>query len=172
MRNERESVFDGSIRPRRFYAPSSRDSRSRRTVRWWLIQQDIVDGKADVNTLQDSASSGFNHHRETAHGRIHRRCGKNRSGSARGAKGDVIKPRPIHRLPSIKNECYGGLWQSWKECRGAAGSAAPASAPRSSPRSRLHPFLTKGGSSRLQVQPCRGRPLDCITVVLQKGTGR
>ena len=36
------------------------------TARWWLIQQDIADGKADVNALQDSVIEVFNHHRETA----------------------------------------------------------------------------------------------------------
>ena len=37
------------------------------TARWWLIQQDIADGKADVNDLQRSVIEVFNGHRETAY---------------------------------------------------------------------------------------------------------
>ena len=37
------------------------------TARWWLIQQDIADGKADVNALQRSVAEVFKAHRETAY---------------------------------------------------------------------------------------------------------
>lgn len=49
------------------------------TARWWLIQQDIADGKADVNDLQRSVIEVFNGHRETAYvGREHRAQGHSR----------------------------------------------------------------------------------------------
>lgn len=37
------------------------------TARWWLIQQDIAEGKADVNALQRSVIEVFNGHFETAY---------------------------------------------------------------------------------------------------------
>ena len=37
------------------------------TARWWLIQQDIAEGNADVNALQQSVIEVFNGHRETAY---------------------------------------------------------------------------------------------------------
>lgn len=37
------------------------------TARWWLIQQDIAEGKAGVNALQDSVIEVFERHRETAY---------------------------------------------------------------------------------------------------------
>lgn len=37
------------------------------TARWWLIQQDIAAGKADVNALQDSVIDVFQQHQDTAY---------------------------------------------------------------------------------------------------------
>ena len=37
------------------------------TARWWLIQQDIAEGKADVNALQESVVEVFKGHFETAY---------------------------------------------------------------------------------------------------------
>lgn len=37
------------------------------TARWWLIQQDIAEGRVDVNALQESVIEVFNAHRETAY---------------------------------------------------------------------------------------------------------
>ena len=37
------------------------------TARWWLIQQDIAEGKADVNALQRNVVEVFRGHRETAY---------------------------------------------------------------------------------------------------------
>lgn len=37
------------------------------TARWWLIQQDIAEGRADVNALQESVVEVFNAHKETAY---------------------------------------------------------------------------------------------------------
>lgn len=37
------------------------------TARWWLIQQDIAEGKADVNALQQSVIDVFKAHQDTAY---------------------------------------------------------------------------------------------------------
>ena len=37
------------------------------TARWWLIQQDIAEGKANVNTLQQSVIEVFKGHQDTAY---------------------------------------------------------------------------------------------------------
>ena len=37
------------------------------TARWWLIQQDIAEGKADVNSLQQSVIEVFKGHQDTAY---------------------------------------------------------------------------------------------------------
>lgn len=37
------------------------------TARWWLIQQDIADGKADVNALQENVIEVFKAHQDTAY---------------------------------------------------------------------------------------------------------
>ena len=37
------------------------------TARWWLIQQDIAEGKADVNALQKSVIEVFKGHQDTAY---------------------------------------------------------------------------------------------------------
>ena len=37
------------------------------TARWWLIQQDIAEGKADVNALQQSVIEVFKEHQDTAY---------------------------------------------------------------------------------------------------------
>lgn len=37
------------------------------TARWWLIQQDIAEGKADVNDLQQSVIEVFKSHQDTAY---------------------------------------------------------------------------------------------------------
>ena len=37
------------------------------TARWWLIQQDIAEGKADVNTLQENVIEVFKAHQDTAY---------------------------------------------------------------------------------------------------------
>lgn len=37
------------------------------TAKWWLIQQDVADGKADVNAVQRSVIAVFNQHRDSAY---------------------------------------------------------------------------------------------------------
>lgn len=54
------------------------------TARWWLIQQDIAEGRADVNALQESVVEVFNAHRETAY-----------VGASIAAEGAVVGKCPI-----------------------------------------------------------------------------
>lgn len=54
------------------------------TARWWLIQQDIAEGKTDVNALQESVIEVFKAHQETAY-----------VGASIAPKGTVIGKCPI-----------------------------------------------------------------------------
>lgn len=88
------------------------------TARWWLIQQDIAEGKADVNALQDSVIEVFNNHRETAY------VGASVAGAGRTVVGkcprcgkDVIKTGSIYACSSIKNEKQkDGTWKEVAGC--------------------------------------------------------
>lgn len=88
------------------------------TARWWLIQQDIADGKADVNALQDSVIEVFNHHRETAYvGASIAGAGKTVVGKCPKCGKDVIKTGPIYACSSIKNEKQeDGTWKEVAGC--------------------------------------------------------
>lgn len=88
------------------------------TARWWLIQQDIADGKADVNALQDSVMEVFNHHRETAYvGASIAGTGKAVVGKCPRCGKDVIKTGTIYACSSIKNEKQeDGTWKEVAGC--------------------------------------------------------
>lgn len=88
------------------------------TARWWLIQQDIADGKADVNALQDSVMEVFNHHRETAYvGASIAGAGKTVVGKCPRCGKDVVKTGPIYACSSIKNEKQeDGTWKEVAGC--------------------------------------------------------
>lgn len=88
------------------------------TARWWLIQQDIADGKADVNALQDSVIEVFNHHRETAYvGASIAGAGKAVVGKCPRCGKDVIKTGSIYACSSIKNEKQeDGTWKEVAGC--------------------------------------------------------
>lgn len=88
------------------------------TARWWLIQQDIADGKADVNALQDSVIEVFNHHRETAYvGASIAGAGKTVVGKCPRCGKDVIKTGTIYACSSIKNEKQeDGTWKEVAGC--------------------------------------------------------
>lgn len=88
------------------------------TARWWLIQQDIADGKADVNALQDSVIEVFNHHRETAYvGASIAGTGKTVVGKCPRCGKDVIKTGSIYACSSIKNEKQeDGTWKEVAGC--------------------------------------------------------
>lgn len=88
------------------------------TARWWLIQQDIADGKADVNALQDSVMEVFNHHRETAYvGASIAGAGKTVAGKCPRCGKDVVKTGSIYACSSIKNEKQeDGTWKEVAGC--------------------------------------------------------
>ena len=88
------------------------------TARWWLIQQDIADGKADVNALQDSVIEVFNHHRETAYvGASIAGTGKAVVGKCPKCGKDVVKTGTIYACSSIKNEKQeDGTWKEVAGC--------------------------------------------------------
>lgn len=88
------------------------------TARWWLIQQDIADGKADVNALQDSVIEVFNHHRETAYvGASIAGAGKTVVGKCPRCGKDVVKTGTIYACSSIKNEKQeDGTWKEVAGC--------------------------------------------------------
>ena len=135
------------------------------TARWWLIQQDIADGKADVNALQDSVIEVFNHHRETAYvGASIAGTGKTVVGKCPRCGKDVIKTGSIYACSSIKNEKQED--GTWKEVAGCGF--------------KLFGFCTKkfteGQAASLldgkavSLRGCKskaGKTFDC-TVVLQK----
>lgn len=88
------------------------------TARWWLIQQDIADGKADVNALQDSVMEVFNHHRGTAYvGASIAGAGKTVVGKCPRCGKDVVKTGSIYACSSIKNEKQeDGTWKEVAGC--------------------------------------------------------
>ena len=135
------------------------------TARWWLIQQDIADGKADVNALQDSVIEVFNHHRETAYvGASIAGTGKTVVGKCPRCGKDVIKTGSIYACSSIKNEKQED--GTWKEVAGCGF--------------KLFGFCTKKFTEKqaaslldgkaVSLRGCKskaGKTFDC-TVVLQK----
>lgn len=135
------------------------------TARWWLIQQDIADGKADVNALQDSVIEVFNHHRETAYvGASIAGAGKTVVGKCPRCGKDVIKTGSIYACSSIKNEKQED--GTWKEVAGCGF--------------KLFGFCTKKFTEKqaaslldgkaVSLRGCKskaGKTFDC-TVVLQK----
>lgn len=135
------------------------------TARWWLIQQDIADGKADVNALQDSVIEVFNHHRETAYvGASIAGAGKTVVGKCPRCGKDVVKTGFIYACSSIKNEKQED--GTWKEVAGCGF--------------KLFGFCTKKFTEKqaaslldgkaVSLRGCKskaGKTFDC-TVVLQK----
>lgn len=135
------------------------------TARWWLIQQDIADGKADVNALQDSVIEVFNHHRETAYvGASIAGTGKAVVGKCPKCGKDVVKTGTIYACSSIKNEKQED--GTWKEVAGCGF--------------KLFGFCTKKFTEKqaaslldgkaVSLRGCKskaGKTFDC-TVVLQK----
>lgn len=88
------------------------------TARWWLIQQDIADGKVNVNALQDSVIEVFNHHRETAYvGASIAGTGKAVVGKCPKCGKDVVKTGTIYACSSIRNEKQeDGTWKEVSGC--------------------------------------------------------
>lgn len=75
------------------------------TARWWLIQQDIAEGSADRNALQESVIEVFNGHRDTAYE------GASLSNADRVVVGkcplcgkDVVKKKTVYSCSSNRDE--------------------------------------------------------------------
>ena len=75
------------------------------TARWWLIQQDIAEGKAGVNALQDSVIEVFDRHRDSAY------AGKSLAGADKPVVGkcpkcgmDVFKRGSVYSCSSNRDE--------------------------------------------------------------------
>lgn len=78
------------------------------TARWWVIQQDIAEGKADVNALQRNVVEVFRDHQDTAYVTVVGKCP--RCGQ------DVVRSGSIYACSSNKSE-----WQedgSWRQVAG------------------------------------------------------
>lgn len=87
------------------------------TARWWLIQQDIADGRADVNALQDSVIEVFETHRETAYvGASIAGAGKPAIGKCPRCGKTIVKTGSIYACSSIRNEKQAD--GTWKEVAG------------------------------------------------------
>ena len=163
---ERKGKVRATDKAKAFYALLPPEIRSADvTARWWLIQQDIADGKADVNALQDSVIEVFNHHRETAYvGASIAGAGKTVVGKCPRCGKDVVKTGSIYACSSIKNEKQED--GTWKEVSGCGF--------------KLFGFCTKKFTEKqaaslldgkaVSLRGCKsktGKTFDC-TVVLQK----
>lgn len=116
---ERKGKVRATDKAKAFYALLTPEIRGADvTARWWLIQQDIADGKADVNALQDSVIEVFNHHRETAYvGASIAGAGKTVVGKCPRCGKDVVKTGSIYACSSIKNEKQeDGTWKEVAGC--------------------------------------------------------
>lgn len=116
---ERKGKVHATDKAKAFYALLPPEIRGADvTARWWLIQQDIADGKVDVNALQDSVIEVFNHHRETAYvGASIAGTGKAVVGKCPKCGKDVVKTGTIYACSSIKNEKQeDGTWKEVSGC--------------------------------------------------------
>ena len=87
------------------------------TARWWLIQQDVAEGKADVNDLQRSVVEVFRGHQDTAY--VGASIGGDRPvvGKCPLCGQDVVKAGSIYTCTSNKNEKQeDGTWKQVAGC--------------------------------------------------------
>ena len=88
------------------------------TARWWLIQQDIADGRANVNSLQDNVVNVFRQHMDTAYQGAHIASGSHPVvGKCPMCGQDVVKTGSIYACSSNKNEKQeDGTWKQISGC--------------------------------------------------------
>ena len=87
------------------------------TARWWLIQQDIADGKTNVNSLQDNVVSVFRQHMDTAYKGAHIGGGRSVLGKCPLCGQDVVKTGSIYACSSNKSEKQeDGTWKQTAGC--------------------------------------------------------
>ena len=88
------------------------------TARWWLIQQDIADGRANVNSLQDNVVNVFRQHMDTAYQGAHIASGSHPVvGKCPMCGQDVVKTDSIYACSSNRNEKQeDGTWKQTAGC--------------------------------------------------------
>ena len=88
------------------------------TARWWLIQQDIADGRANVNSLQDNVVNVFRQHMDTAYQGAHIASGSHSVvGKCPLCGQDVVKTGSIYACSSNRNEKQeDGTWKQISGC--------------------------------------------------------
>ena len=87
------------------------------TARWWLIQQDIADGKADVNALQQNVIEVFRGHQDTAYIGAHIGGDRPTVGKCPKCGQDVVKVGSIYSCSSNRNEKQeDGSWKQVSGC--------------------------------------------------------
>lgn len=87
------------------------------TARWWVIQQDIADGKADVNDLEHSVVEVFRAHQDTAYVGAHIGPARSVVGKCPLCGQDVVKTGNVYTCSSNKNEKQeDGTWKQVAGC--------------------------------------------------------
>ena len=135
------------------------------TARWWLIQQDIAEGKADVNALQENVIEVFKEHQDTAY--VGARIGGDRPtvGKCPKCGQDVVKAGSIYSCSSNRNEKQED--GSWKQVAGCGFKLFPFCGKKFTERQASALLAGKA----VPLKGCKskaGKTFDC-KVVLKKG---
>lgn len=87
------------------------------TARWWLIQQDVAEGKADPNDLERSVVEVFRGHQDTAYVGAHIGSDRPVVGKCPLCGQDVVKAGSVYTCSSNKNEKQeDGSWRQVAGC--------------------------------------------------------
>ena len=87
------------------------------TARWWLIQQDVAEGKADPNDLERSVVEVFRGHQDTAYVGAHIGSDRPVVGKCPLCGQDVVKAGSVYTCSSNKNEKQeDGTWRQVAGC--------------------------------------------------------
>lgn len=87
------------------------------TARWWVIQQDVAEGKADPNDLERSVVEVFRGHQDTAYVGAHIGPARPVVGKCPLCGQDVVKAGNVYTCSSNKNERQeDGTWEQVAGC--------------------------------------------------------
>ena len=87
------------------------------TARWWVIQQDVAEGKADPNDLERSVVEVFRGHQDTAYVGAHIGPARPVVGKCPLCGQDVVKAGNVYTCSSNKNEKQeDGTWEQVAGC--------------------------------------------------------
>ena len=87
------------------------------TARWWVIQQDVAEGKADPNDLERSVVEVFRGHQDTAYVGAHIGPARPVVGKCPFCGQDVVKAGNVYTCSSNKNEKQeDGTWEQVAGC--------------------------------------------------------